>query len=237
MSKLAWHFVHRLDDGTLQTTRNAITVRIGETLVENHRPRMCQRGLHACPDILELRSFFHYGNTLCRVELDGYMDRGGHSDKIAAQKRTILWAIDGDPVLALWAREMHAEILATAKADPRIVKFAQTGKGRKAARKAFRQWEAVAYGSADGTRRALSSAQHLLYWSGDIVTGREQASSAYDLYSKSIRFNGQWFSKTRWYFKKRALRERLIKMVEAAPRLENPREGPWVPTAGRTAFR
>jgi hypothetical protein len=92
---LAWHFVgETLRDGSPIPTD-------GELLSIDGDLAICKRGLHAAEKILDALTYAP-GNTICRVSCSAIAER--HNDKFVCAHRTILWRIDGEPILRDFAR-------------------------------------------------------------------------------------------------------------------------------------
>ena len=91
----AWHFVgNKLMDGRPIPPD-------GEWLVHEGELIMCKSGLHASIRLIDALKYVP-GNTICRVEVDGEVIED--DDKLVAQKRKILWRINGEAVLRAFAR-------------------------------------------------------------------------------------------------------------------------------------
>ena len=91
----AWHFVG-------DELRNGIPIPAdGEWLVHEGELIMCESGLHASRKIIDAL-IYAPGSTICRVEVNGKIIED--HDKVVAEKRKILWRIDGNKVLPAFAR-------------------------------------------------------------------------------------------------------------------------------------
>lgn len=93
----AWHFLR--DDKTLGYNDKR-EVKVGEWLEYKH-PRsceieLCQSGMHASENIIDALTYAP-GSIICRVELGGKIIKG--DDKLVAEKRKVLWMIDGRKIL------------------------------------------------------------------------------------------------------------------------------------------
>ncbi len=115
---LAWHFVG-------QKLRNGDPVPPdGETLVYKGDLIMCDSGLHASKRIIDgLR--YAPGNTICRVRCGGEMVNG--SDKLVCRERTILWRIDGNEVLHLFARKQALGVAHLWRMPEIVRQYLETG--------------------------------------------------------------------------------------------------------------
>jgi len=93
---LAWHWVK--DDCTLID---------GSPLVWHEEPVhkgelvMCQSGYHASFRALDALQFA-LGSVCCRVAIEGEFLTD--KDKLVAERRTVLWAVDAEKVLREFAR-------------------------------------------------------------------------------------------------------------------------------------
>lgn len=91
----AWHFVgDTLRDGSPIPP-------IGEKLVFNDKPILCQQGLHASIDALDALKYAP-GNTLCLVECGGTLFTS--DDKLVCTERTIIAMVDANAILREFAR-------------------------------------------------------------------------------------------------------------------------------------
>lgn len=91
----AWHFVN----DTLRDGRPIPPD--GEWLVHDGELVMCESGLHASKRLVDALKYAP-GNMICRVEVDGEIVKD--DDKLVAEKRKILWRVDGEQVLRAFAR-------------------------------------------------------------------------------------------------------------------------------------
>lgn len=94
---LAWHFLS--DSQKLRDGRTAPPD--GEVLAHDGPVVPCKSGLHASEDIFDAL-LYSPGHILCRVECWG-TTRKEH-DKLACDRRRILWRINTGPLLRQWAR-------------------------------------------------------------------------------------------------------------------------------------
>lgn len=89
MPNRMWHFASVNRRGIpILGYDDSRTIKAGGTLTIDGRPKVCRRGLHACPQLLEALLYAEQKSCLCLVELGGDMDRG--EDKYAAQKRKVI---------------------------------------------------------------------------------------------------------------------------------------------------
>ena len=111
---LGWHFLQEdrrlsYDDGR--------HVRVGRTLKVGGEPEVGVRGLHASARIMDALGCAP-GSVICRVQLGGTIVR--RDDKAAATERTVLWWVNGKPILHEFACRVAAIALTAAKLeDPR----------------------------------------------------------------------------------------------------------------------
>lgn len=116
----AWHFV----EDTLRDGRPVPPD--GEWLVHPGYLFMCESGYHASKRIIDA---FHYApgnaNTICRVEVDGKIIED--SDKLVAEKRKILWRVNGDKLLRAFARWCALQAVRLWDAPDAVIKYLETG--------------------------------------------------------------------------------------------------------------
>ena len=141
----AWHFVN----DTLRDGRPIPPD--GEWLVHDGELVMCESGLHASERILDAL-IYAPGNTICRVEVDGEILHD--DDKLVAEKRKILWRIEGEQVLTAFARWCALQVVHLWDAPDVVIKYLTTGNEntRYAARYAAR--EAARYAASAAAREA-----------------------------------------------------------------------------------
>ena len=114
----AWHFVN-------ETLRDGRPIPPdGEWLVHDGELIMCGSGLHASVRILDAL-IYAPGNTICRVEVDGEILHD--DDKLVAEKRKILWRIEGEQVLTAFARWCALQVVHLWDAPDVVIKYLTTG--------------------------------------------------------------------------------------------------------------
>jgi hypothetical protein len=101
-SVLAWHFVN----GSLRDGRSVPAD--GVELIHTGQVEMCRSGLHASVRLIDALEFAP-GSTICRVRMGDVVQQD--ADKLVARSRTILWRVDGEPVLREFARDCALDVL------------------------------------------------------------------------------------------------------------------------------
>ncbi len=115
----AWHFV----DDTLRDGRPVPAD--GVKLVYDGPLKICAQGLHASERIIDAL-FYSKGNMICRVQIEG-AESQGEDDKIVGRTRTILWRINGEPVLREFARKCALDVIHLWDAPPVVRQYLETG--------------------------------------------------------------------------------------------------------------
>ena len=93
-----WHFTETNRLLRYQDNREVVA---GKTLSIKGDPVLCERGLHACKNILDACNYAH-GPYIWWVELSGKVIHG--SDKSVATKRKAVWGYDATEVLREFSR-------------------------------------------------------------------------------------------------------------------------------------
>jgi hypothetical protein len=135
---LAWHFCgDTLRDGRPIPPDGEVLEHEGELI-------MCAKGLHASVKIMDALSYSP-GYIICRVKCEGRIIKD--TDKLVCSKRTIIWRIQGEKVLRLFARQRALSVIHLWNAPPVVKEYLETGKEeiRDAARAAARAaaWDAA----------------------------------------------------------------------------------------------
>ena len=169
----AWHFVN-------ETLRDGRPIPPdGEWLVHDGELVMCESGLHASERILDAL-IYAPGNTICRVEVDGEILHD--DDKLVAEKRKILWRIEGEQVLTAFARWCALQVVHLWDAPDVVIKYLTTGNEntRSAAWSAARSgvFSAARYAASDAARSAARSADWAAAWAADWAAESDAASDA-----------------------------------------------------------
>ena len=118
MTVLAWHFA----GDTLRDGRPIPPD--GETLRHDGDLLLCESGLHASKRLIDALQFAP-GNTLCRVKCGGEML---HEDnKLVCAERAIVWRIDADAVLQVFARKCALDVAHLWEMPPIVRRYLETG--------------------------------------------------------------------------------------------------------------
>ena len=142
----AWHFVgEKLGDGRPIPPD-------GEWLVHDGELVMCESGLHASVRLIDAL-IYAPGNTICRVEVDGEILHD--DDKLVAEKRKILWRIEGEQVLTAFARWCALQVVHLWDAPDVVIKYLTTGN------------ENTRAAASDAARYAARSAARSADWAAD----------------------------------------------------------------------
>ena len=114
----AWHFVgESLRDGRPVPPD-------GEWLVHEGELIMCESGFHASERLIDALSYAP-GLTICRVEVDGEIFHD--DDKLVAEKRKILWRVDGEQALRAFARWCALQVIHLWDAPEVVIEYLITG--------------------------------------------------------------------------------------------------------------
>src|SRR5579862_8080313 len=100
----AWHSCDMNENGQpiLAYDLEGTVVEVGKVyeLPDGIVPELCERGFHGSVRALDMLRYYS-GPIICRVKLSGRMDVG--DDKIAAQRREVLWFADMADALKAFA--------------------------------------------------------------------------------------------------------------------------------------
>ena len=146
---LGWHFVgESLRDGR-PIPDDGVTLQHGGELA------LCKSGLHASIRIIDALCYAP-GATICWVRCGGIIVES--DDKIVASKRTILWRVDGDPLLREFARTCAMDVIHLWEAPPIVRQYLETGDTslRAAAWDAAQAARAAAWAAAWDAARAAA---------------------------------------------------------------------------------
>lgn len=114
----AWHFVE-------ETLRDGRPVPPdGEWLVHDGKLVMSESGYHASEQLLDAL-YYAPGSIICRVEMGGKIIHG--ADKLVAEKRKILWRVDGEVVLKAFARWCALQVVDKWDAPDVVIEWLTTG--------------------------------------------------------------------------------------------------------------
>ena len=186
----AWHFVS-------ETLRDGRPIPPdGEWLVHDGELVMCESGLHASKRLVDALKYAP-GNTICRVEVDGKIIKD--DDKLVAEKRKILWRVDGEQALRAFARWCALEVIHLWDAPDVVIEYLTTG--REDLRAAV--WSAAWDVARDAAGSAAWSAAWSTAWDAAWDVARDAArDAAWSAQEKQILYmvkearNG----KTEWIF-------------------------------------
>ena len=144
----AWHFLPK--DRKLRWGSKE-KVKLNEWYHHKGELKLCQSGFHASKSILDALRYSP-GPIICRVEVGGKIIHD--TDKVVAEKRRVLWWIDGDDLLWRYARRCALDVIHLWDAPEAVVKYLKTGDEslRDAARAAA--WDAA----RDAARAARDAA-------------------------------------------------------------------------------
>ena len=118
MTIKAWHFVN-------ETLRDGRTIPPdGEWLEHDEDLVMCKSGLHASICLIDALKYAP-GNTICRVECDGQITKD--DDKLVAERRRILWRIDGEELLKEFARWCALQVIHLWDVPDIVKEYLETG--------------------------------------------------------------------------------------------------------------
>ena len=173
-SVLAWHWVK--NDCTLC---DGSALMWHEKLIHQGKLEICLSGYHASKNILDALKYAK-GSIICRVYLSGNILKD--TDKICAEERTVLWAIDAEQILFDFARWCASEVINLWDAPDIVKQFLKTGdKSLRAAAltAATTAAEAVAWDTAVDTagaavKAAVKAAANAAAW----ATARDAAEAA-----------------------------------------------------------
>jgi len=181
----------------------------GELLKHGGRLDICHSGLHASLKVTDALQYAP-GNTLCYVELKHFNDFG-HTDKLVAMERTILWRIDTTEILKAFARRVALDVAHLWDAPEVVLEYLKTGNEslRDAARSAA--WSA-AWSAADAADAAWSAAR-----SAADAAARSAARYAAMSAANAARYDDDdgWYDDG-WYTAKAKQEEILINLTNEA---------------------
>jgi len=153
----------------------------GEVLKHGGRLDICHSGLHASLKVTDALQYAP-GNTLCYVELKHFNDFG-HTDKLVAMERTILWRIDATEILGAFARRVALDVAHFWDAPEVVLEYLKTGDeslrdaARSAAAAAAADWSA-AWSAADAADAAWSAARSAAWSAADAADAAWSAAEA-----------------------------------------------------------
>ena len=107
----AWHFLR--DDNCLQFAPYT-KVEVGQTLVFDGEPVLCEQGYHASLRAIDALRYAP-GAIICRARMGGTIVHG--DDKLVATERTVLWMADATNTLHECACQFAEEALRGVKVD------------------------------------------------------------------------------------------------------------------------
>jgi hypothetical protein len=143
---LAWHFC----GDTLRDGRPIPPD--GEALDHEGELIMCAKGLHASVKIMDALSYSP-GYIICRVKCEGIIIKD--TDKLVCSKRTIIWRIQGEEVLRLFARQQAFSVIHVWDPPPVVKEYLETGKKEIQAAAGDAAWDA-AWDAAGAAARAAA---------------------------------------------------------------------------------
>jgi hypothetical protein len=194
----AWHFVSdKLRDGRPIPED-------GEWLKHEGELVLCESGLHASRRLIDALQYAP-GNTICRVEVGGEIIEG--DDKLVAEKRKILWRVDGEAVLKAFARWCALQVVHLWGVSDVVIEFLKTGDENLRYAAGDAAWSTARYAAGDAAGEAARSAARYAAryaaWSAAREAARSAAwSAAWDAQSTQLELmveearNG----KTEWVF-------------------------------------
>ena len=120
----AWHFVgSKLRDGRA-------VPKDGEKLIQTGEIIPCQNGLHGSVRIIDALQYAPPKTKwICRTEHCGVIVE--HGDKVASSERTIIWRVEADPILNMFARMCASDVLHLWDAPEIVKEYLKTGEDRK----------------------------------------------------------------------------------------------------------
>lgn len=124
----AWHFA----PANMTTRYDGRPIVVGKALTVAGPVVPCERGLHASERIIDALAYSpNESVALCRVKLGGeIVPHGNPVDKLAATRRTCLWALDGDTtnrVLRVFARQCALDQIHRWNAPKVVRRYLETG--------------------------------------------------------------------------------------------------------------
>ena len=131
---LAWHFCGEtlLDGRPIPED--------GAELEHKSELVMCVNGLHASVKILDAL-YYAPGNTICRVACYGEVIK--QEDKLVCSKRTVLWRIDAEKLLASFARQQALSVSHLWQMPPLVKEYLETGNEQIRAAASAAAWDAA----------------------------------------------------------------------------------------------
>ena len=178
----AWHFTNgnKLRDGSPLPAD-------GELLKHEEDVAICESGLHASRRIIDALQYAP-GNTICRVECGVVVDK--HEDKFVCRERTILWRINGDKLLKLFARKCALDVSHLWDMPKIVEKYLTTGDEdiRAAAR------DAAGAAAGDAARDAAGAAARDAAGAAAGDAARSAARSAAAAWARAA----AWAAATAW---------------------------------------
>ena len=145
----AWHFVGpKLRNGAPVPEDGKVLKQSGEIIP-------CENGLHGSVRILDALQYAPPKTKwICRTEHCGVIVE--HGDKVASSERTIIWRVEADPILNMFARMCASDVLHFWDAPEIVKEYLKTGEEKiKAAAAAARA--ARAAGDAGDARAARAA--------------------------------------------------------------------------------
>ena len=97
----------------------------GEWLVHEGELILHKSGYHASKRLIDALKYARASTAICRVEVDGEVIES--SDLLAAEKRRILWRVDGEPVLMAFARWCALQVAHLWDAPELVIDYLTTG--------------------------------------------------------------------------------------------------------------
>ena len=148
---LAWHFVGN-------TLRDGAPIPADGVKLTHHGPlKICESGLHASVRLIDALKYAP-GVTLCRVECSGTINH--QNDKLVCSERTIIWRVDAEDFLRLFARQCALDVIHLWNAPDVVRRYLETGDDslRAAARNAAAAVSAAAWAARAAADAAWDAA-------------------------------------------------------------------------------